>query len=194
MIRRALASFLAVVAVYGAFTLSRVEPGVTVAELVDAGFAQCPAVDLACDVRASDEMLAQLEERGADAGRLYRRIAFDARDCRGIEDAGFVITDRRFYRDGGPPAFDVIGDRCRIVAGVADAGDKPRELPLECGCRMASGVCRYQLTDGGTAPAPFRRTLGPGYPPFTIFSGAGCARKACEEFAGDSSWPEVCPR
>lgn len=203
--RKTLASLLVVLAVAGGLVLSRVDDGVTLAELQDAGFAQCPPTDLACEVRVSDEWLATLESRGVDGGKRYRRTVMDARDCRAL-DAGIVVTDRRFYRDGGwVNGFEVIDGRCRIVADAGvpdDGGTGIKELPLECGCRRASGVCRYQLPDGGQANVPFGRTVGPGYPlrvgprvshSTEVFAGAGCARKACIELAGESSWPEECP-
>lgn len=173
--------------------LSRVRDDVTMAELRDAGFQQCPAVDLACDVRLR-----------TDAGTRYARPVLDARDCRAF-DAGLVVTDRRAYDNGNwVRGFDVIGGRCQIVTGAPadDGGTAFRELALECGCRKASGVCRFQLPDGGFQTVPFGQTVGPGYalpgPGKTAlqtdsFGGAGCQRKACVELAGESSWPTECP-
>lgn len=195
--KRALATLLVSLGVVVAgLELARVERGVTMAELRDAGFQQCPPVDLACEVRVS-----------TDAGYRYARPVFDARDCSAF-DAGLVLTDRRLYQGGewDPPASLEFVDRarCKVLAdaGVPDDGGAGlREMAQECGCRKASGVCRYQLPDGGTAPAPFGRTLGPGYPPFETFGGAGCAPKACTALAAhdaqrrpvDETWPADCP-
>lgn len=205
MNKRLLALF-SVLAVVGTFMVSRIQDNVTPAELVDAGILNCPKVDLACEVRVSDEWLDALEARGADGGKRYRRIAVDARDCTEF-DAGYVITDRRLYRDGGWVGLDVIAGRCKVVpdAPPDDAGAGLREMALECGCRKASGACRFQLADGGTDPVPFGVTVGPGYSigrnPTDVFGGAGCARKSCVGLAAegedrkalDETWPEVCP-
>jgi len=168
----------------------------TAPELRDAGVLACPEVDVACEVRVSESQLDKLEARGVTTGRRYRRVVLDARDCR-AGGLGLILTDRRLYSgDGGfAEIVEVIDGRCTVVGDdeADDGGAGLKELPLECGCRKASGVCRYQLPDGGQVTAPQGRTLGPGYPPFETFGGAGCERKACIEFFGDSSWPESCP-
>ncbi len=192
--KKTLAAMLVSLAIVGGFTLSRIDDGVTLPELLDAGFAQCDPVDIGCEVRLSDERLAGLEVR-TGSGRRYRRVAFNGRDCRALGH-GFVVTDRRFY-DGlnYVNGVEPIDGRCRIVvdAPADDGGTGLREMPLPCGCRMAAGICRYDLAGGGTAPVPFGRTIGPGYPPYENFAGAGCFRKACVELSGETSWPAACP-
>lgn len=146
-------------------------PGVTKAQLVDAGIGECPPVDAICPQR--------LDDGG------YVRTRVKARDCRAI-GLGFVL----------PPAkngewFRV--DRCRR----ADTDTLPNEDSQateqhECACRMAAGACSVRLSDGGTGPAPFGVTFGPGYA-FEQFGGAGCQRKSCGVYAGESDWPASCP-
>lgn len=187
---------MALALVGGVFVLVfAVSDNATVAGLADAGILACPKVGLACEVRVSEQMLSRLDARGADGGRHYRRVVLDGRDCQ-QGGLGLVVTDRRAYLGGAwRGALDIIDGRCVVVAEDAqdDGGDGFKELPLECGCRGASGVCRYQLDDGGSAAAPSGVTLGPGYPPYEVFVGAGCVRKSCVEFFGDPSWPESCP-
>ncbi len=193
--KKTLAAMLVALAIIGGVTLSRIDDGVTLAELSDAGFQQCDPVDLGCEVRIAPSRLAGLEDRGQDAGKLYRRVVMDGRDCR-AKGLGLVVTDRRFYvNDVWVNGIEVMDGRCKIVANAPadDGGTGLRELPLECGCRKAAGLCRYMLPDGGLATAPQGRTLGPGYPPYENFAGAGCAKKACVEFSGEVSWPEDCP-
>lgn len=152
----------------------------------------CIPVEVACGVRVSGELLGALG--GADGGRghRYRRVTLNARNCAEF-DAGIVLTDKALYVDGGwRPGLEVIEGYCKILGDAGIATDFIRELPHECGCRAASGVCRVRIEDGGTEPAPFGATLGPGYF-YTEFAGAGCVRKACVEIAGESSWPDACP-
>lgn len=203
--KKTLGSLLVALAFIGGALVYRVDNGVTMAELSDAGFAQCPPVDVACEVRVSDAWLDRLEARGADGGRRYRRIAVDARDCRAF-DAGYVISDRRLYNNGQwRNGFEPIDGRCKVVANAPpdDAGTGLREMALECGCRKAAGLCRFQLPDAGLQAVPFGVTVGPGYPlrlpgdagvvSTETFGGVGCERKACVEFFGESSQPETCP-
>jgi hypothetical protein len=177
----------------GSVMLTRVREDVTMAELRDAGFQQCPAVDLACDVRFR-----------TDAGNRYARPVIDARDCRAL-GAGIVITDRRAYENGHwVRGFDVVGGRCQVVTDAPpdDGGTAFRELALECGFLKASGLCRFELPGGALQAVPLGRTVGPGYViglpdggalSTATFQGPGCQRKACEELLGESSWPAECP-
>jgi hypothetical protein len=66
-------------------------------------------------------------------------------------------------------------------------------LAQSCACRAATGTCQYTNDAGTLVTAPQGRTLGPGYPPFETFSGAGCIRKSCVELLGETSWPAACP-
>lgn len=56
------------------------------------------------------------------------------------------------------------------------------DAPFACACSTGAD-CTWRDSD-----APLGLTFGPG-----TWSGAGCHRKVCLEFAGISSWPSACP-
>jgi len=154
--------------------------GVKPADLIAAGIGQdCNAANLACPAVY------------CDAGHCSPPRFPTGRGAWCGVDGGVVLPDLK-------PGWRIFRtDLCRRVtrdAGVLAEGDE-EDVEFECACRAASGVCRVQLDDGGTGPAPFGVTLGPGYA-FEEFGGAGCVRKSCGVLAAptDESWPAACPQ
>jgi hypothetical protein len=151
----------------GALTITLYEPrqGVTVAELVDAGvMEECSKRTVRCEVLAPD------------GG--YRTVQGTALWCPAQDSA---IVPRR------------TGDalRCQNVGASSDPVDN--DLPAtshECACSSGASCNR-----GDGQPLPIGRIAGGPYrAPYQSFSGAGCVRAPCAEFAGRSSWPNGCQR
>lgn len=129
----------------------------------------------------------------------YRRVEVAAQGCAvvkiwadgGVEGMGVVTRPIK------PKAHvEVVQGSCVSAASVKSARSKDggvSYLSQACACRKATGSCQYS-TDAGLVDAPMGRTLGPDYPPYGNWSGAGCQPKACVELAGSSSWPANCPR
>lgn len=135
---------------------------------------------------------------GKGSGR-YRRVEVPSQDCiweKTVSDGGrqTTLVERVVSAPAAP--LNILRDSCRPATDETgtrstDAGVK--YLTQACACRRAAGVCQYKNDAGTLVPAPLGRTLGPGYPPFEEFSGAGCEPKSCVELLGESSWPTACP-
>jgi hypothetical protein len=132
-------------------------------------------------------------------GKEYRRAEIQTQDCtvEGLGVDGGVLATAHGTKFLGPKHLQVVEGSCvegEKVAGVRVQDAGVGFLPLACACRKAKGECQYVTDDGGLMQAPFGQTLGPGYPPFESWVGAGCVPKACVELAGSTSWPAQCPR
>jgi hypothetical protein len=157
----------------------QVNDGVTMAELRDAGIAQGQAIDVACPVRLSDARLDALEGAGRQPLR-YRLLAMQGR----LFDAGVVLPDDRAGVELVRP------ELCHQVDAGGLAPNEYRVVPLDmCACaRPIVGNCLRRQSDGGfVSAAGWNNTMGPGE-----FQGSACRRKACSEYAGESSWPPDC--
>lgn len=136
---------------------------------------------------------------GTGPGR-YRRVEVASRTCArfaeypdgGTEAMGTETTPTRPRAD-----VEIVEGSCAPAAQVVGARVLDGGVPFlaqACACKRATGTCEYRGADGGMVPAPVGKTLGPGYPPYEAWSGAGCVPKSCVELAGSSSWPSTCPR
>lgn len=158
------------------------EPGVTRAELLDAGLDECTPVLLRCAPQLTEEGQAELADSGmANLG------AYPALDLRGwVCDGGVVlpplpprlVRHLRFFADDG----------CEVVDGgcgdgqVCSGARLFRVAQHRCACSTGAD-CFVGGQDAGTG-----YTL-----PAGSWAGAGCRRKVCVEVSGVSSWPSECP-
>jgi hypothetical protein len=179
------------------YTVLTPRPGVTRAQLLDAGVADiCSPVLVTCQVR-----VAQACRALPDGGQrpLYGTVSTQAMLC---PQNSLLL---RWPKAGGANCFELTGPSdtaCEVVPnGCADnpalcaedpTGEQAVRVDVDrCACRNpAAGLCRYPNPDGGTA---LNVPLGVTWP--APFAGAGCVRKVCQELAGDqgSSWPAECP-
>jgi hypothetical protein len=153
-------------------------PGVTQADLQNAGIGACVTRERDCTVRD--------EPGGAsicpDAGR-YCRKTIALKVCNELDGGKAVIMRPAHVRliadDGawcGPARASVLSE------GTA------QDIPFECACPISS-ACK--LIDGGTAPQG--NTLSAG----TFTPSAACLPKSCLTMftgSGDESWPAGCPQ
>lgn len=139
-------------------------------------------------------------ELGGRGHTRYRRVEVAAETCtqqKVLRDGGVAATatDTRIIR---PRAnVEIVPGSCvpaAVAPGPRAADGGVAFLAQACACRRATGTCQYRNDAGTLVTAPLGRTLGPGYPPFESWAGAGCQNKACTELAGESSWPSTCPR
>lgn len=134
-------------------------------------------------------------------GARYKRVEVTAQECETrseLPDGGnSKFVSSRMRPDSPKPGLELLEVSCRL-SSTETQGRKQvggvTYLPHVCACRGESGQCLYTNSSGVQLPAPFGRTLGPGYPPYESFSGAGCVLKACSEVAGETSWPAACPK
>lgn len=152
------------------FVVYRALPGVTQADLVDAGIGSCLQGEALCQVRYLDGGYDRLRVRGDACEEPDGSYA--------VIPGPDVMTDVELVRthDGAP---------CERATGPnkLKAQDKRLKEPDKCACApIDGGICT--LTDGGH---PGNNTLYPGQ-----FTGSGCVPKSCGEMAGQSSWPEAC--
>lgn len=171
------------------YSLFRPAPGVSLAELRDAGIDErCEQVLVECHGRVAPSC-----RDLPDGGRRPRYAT--------IRTGAYVCE-----RDGGNPAliyrfprcFEPISeDYCEVLSACDDAqacgededGPKWRPAQAPCACRIPGQMCRSPNPDGGLG-IPMQ--LGVTYrPPWT---GPGCQPKACVEVAGEQgqSWPDEC--
>ena len=197
---------LAILSVLGVVTLGPTtyvlltpKPGVTVADMVDAGFLDyCRPAVFSCGVRVAEAC-----RQKADGGLwpAYGRVQTQAGVCdRG--DAGNPALVFRWPKGGGGDCFELAGppDSVCSVDDDCDGGcswdpsGAQSVTPLQdlCACRTSgAGNCFVPLADGGQQNIPRGITV---FPPF---SGAGCIRKPCYALAepadaGDRTWPAGC--
>lgn len=185
-------------------------PGVTRADLVDAGvLGFCDPALVECQVRSNP--LCPLPDGGPRP--RYGTLRTKALVC--DRDAGAPALLFRWPKANGTECFEIAGDPsdvCTVLeVGTCSDGtlcpeDSSGEQPVravlgKCACRAAAGVCRVPLLDGGTPadkalwtgtntrPAP----SGVTFPP--PFAGPGCVEKVCSILNGDqgSDWPDTCP-
>jgi hypothetical protein len=180
-----------------AYITARPGPGVTRADLLDAGIAEdCDKVLIACQVRnhcrhLPDGGTARRYGTVRGAGYLCQRAGAD------------VLISRWPKGDAGEDCYEMAGDSaCRILQApgtcddaevCADTGEAQTPVAValdQCFCRNAdAGACRRVLPDGG---------LGANLPRNVTYAGdvagAGCVRKVCSEAAGEwgESMPTVC--
>lgn len=170
------------------YLLLRLEGGVTLEELRDAGLDErCAPALLECDGRVAEECR-DLPDGGRR--RKYASVRTQAYVCE--RDAGRPALLFRFPRCFRPLSEDF----CRLIDETAcsdaqacgeDESGQPkwRAVQQACACRAIGQLCRTVLPDGGLVPMAFGTT----YPP--PFVGAGCQPKACVELAGE--WGESMP-
>lgn len=167
------------------YLLTQVKPGVTRADLLDAGIAQeCDPVQVSCQVRQT------CFPNQARYGTV-QKLAFQC-----DRDGGVPVLIALWPKgDSGADCFEPVGppDTACVVQGASfdDGGDLTRTTADQdrCACRPTDGgVCRFQSPDGSTPLMHFRETYR------APFAGAGCVRKSCEEFAGElgQSMPPEC--
>jgi hypothetical protein len=128
----------------------------------------------------------------------YRRVKVGSTDCaqyKLFSDGGVEVE--RQWREAKSPrkGLEVVAGSCVGGADVTPSAEDGGVafVAQECACRKAKGDC-WVLTDAGAFPAPFGKTLGPGYPDFAVWSGDGCEPKTCVELLGLSGWPSECPK
>lgn len=168
-------------------------PEATVAELVDAGYTDGSMAIMECGFRLSSE--AQ-----ADFNTQARYVALA---CRAREFSDGVILNKRLLKGRG--YVDLVRpELCRkratcddpdLCAGSDITGTLCKAIAHPCACRT-NNQCFLKNQDGSQGSlAPYGITLREGdvHAPYG-FTGAGCRRKACGEFAGESSWPDECPQ
>jgi hypothetical protein len=139
-----------------------------------------------------------LETNGPPKKPKYRRVKIGSIDCaqyKLFSDGGVEVLRQWTETKSPRKGLEVVAGSCvggaDVVSAVADGGVD--FVPQECACRKAKGEC-WVVLDGGAKLAPFGKTLGPGYPDNAVWSGDGCAPKACVELLGLSGWPTECPR
>jgi hypothetical protein len=139
-----------------------------------------------------------LEANGSPRKAKYRRVKIGSTDCaqyKLFSDGGVEVLRQWTETKSPRKGLEVVAGSCvggaDVVSAVADGGVD--FVPQECACRKARGEC-WVVLDGGAKLAPFGKTLGPGYPDNAVWSGDGCAPKACVELLGSSGWPTECPR
>lgn len=149
-----------------------------------------PGPALVCDA-------VEVAAAGRGPGR-YRRVEVPSQTCTAdkVTDAGTETVWREVVPTKPGARLEILAASC-VPASTATG---PRLLDggvaflsPACACRRATGTCQYRNDAGTLVTAPLGRTLGPGYPPFEVWSGAGCQPKACVELAGETSWPSACP-
>lgn len=150
--------------------------GVTNAELIDAGIANCPVRAVRCLV----------------ANPQGRRVTREGklRVC-GTDDVVFS----RAVRDAIQEGWTIIG--CRNLGAATGGEAEMADVAHECGCQVDAGNCTAQLrlVDGGlsTAQALPKWTLaGEGYQ--WVNPSAACFKTSCNEGSAGSEWPESCPK
>lgn len=136
---------------------------------------------------------------GGRGAARYRSIEVATKECevtRTWSDGGVETVALPVETVGPRVGLAVVPGSCVPAATVT--GPRASDggvwfLPHRCACRKASGACQYRNDAGALADAPQGRTLGPGYPPFESWTGAGCQPRSCVEMAGESGWPSNCP-
>lgn len=173
------------------YTINLVAPGYVKADLIDAGVLPCTQRDVAVDVRLTDALADPLPDAGV-SGRRHRRVLVDA--CVRA-DNNVILTDKRLYLNREPdPRIVVLPFSARPSGSSTVNEDAALSQQTHlCACRKATGTCQARFKGGALQTAPLRTVLGPDYL-WSGFTGAGCEPMACQELAGDSAWPDVCPR
>jgi hypothetical protein len=172
------------------FTL---KPGVTKSDLIDAGILDsCAPVRVSCPARLTEAALQELEGNNRTANHRYRMLGTRAMFCGTVQNGQLILpvkTDVEWFAV----------HRCkRQPAQPVPPEDGPAVIdPDDCFCRRATGTCNVRTRPAQgrtqvTRAAPFGVTLSTDGP-FDQVTGAGCHPKACEEIAGESSWPAECP-
>lgn len=169
------------------YYLAGVKPGVTRAELLDAGIDDaCDPVEISCQGR---DLCQNMRADGGLSPR-YRTVKMLAWQCvRPGNPTPVLVT--RLPMQSGHDCFEPLGeDACQVVGASFDDGGSPSvAVDVDrCACRERGKICRYQEADGGLTLMQFAQT----YP--SPFTGAGCVRKSCVEAMGEQgmSMPEEC--
>lgn len=181
---RALLAAIGLVTISGTlYMLATVRPGVSRADLLDAGItAECDPVQVACAGR--DLCRNTLADGGLSPRYLtLRMLGYQCNRDGGDPLLILRVTQPNCFEPVGPP-----GDACQVLGATFDDGGLGVQgLPDRCACRARGQVCRKP--DGGLM------TFDTTYPaPFAQYIGAGCTRKVCSEMAGEQgqSMPSEC--
>lgn len=174
------------------YRVFRPAPGVSAAELLDAGIEDyCVRALVECDGRVAEECR-DLPDGGRR--RRYATVRMGAYSCERDGGAATALVFRP------PRCFEFVSeDLCRVLEpdscsdpqACGDDGQGPRWRAVQapCACRIPGQMCRFPNPDGGLG---LPMELGATYrPPWT---GPGCQPKACVELAGEQgqSWPDEC--
>ncbi len=174
-----------------AYLFARPEPGVTVADLLDAGIDEhCERVQFTAEVR--DRCQNTLPDGGLSP--RYRSVRDVAYVCQ--NDAGPpVLIPRWFTRPALRNCYAVVSEDSVQILGPTfdDGGQAVLPEPGRCACRARGQVCRWTGMDGGLQLMGFNNTYEAAQAPFV---GPGCVRRNCVEWdEGDGtghSMPREC--
>jgi hypothetical protein len=186
---RALLVAIGVVSVGGSvYVINRPGPGVSLADLNDAGMSRCPNRALTCRFRIKRAMRNRLLDAGMSVRPNQKYVTLSARtDVCGAEDGGDPELITRAMRgmfngtDDDETVEMMPEAECRLRT-FAQYGSTlgPRDLVVEappCKRRKATGVCTW--ADGGVAP---RDNVYPA----AWLTGAGCEAVECSIVLGDN--------
>lgn len=167
-----------------AWTVYRPAPGVTRAELIDAGIADGVSRERICRV-VRQKVNGRFEHRWA---RMPGRAFGATKEAVIVREAvdGWFIPDT----DAFGPGLDCIEAPSNTLTAQQDEADEP----YPCAC-SSGAACEW--FNGHTlqwAPAPRGDTFSEGQ-----WRGAGCVRRPCVVFAHgsqgpDEAWPAGCPQ
>lgn len=195
---RALLAAIGIVVISGtSYLLVTIRPGVTRADLVDAGItSDCDPVEVICQVRQIATPFCR------PAAPKYLTVRSLAYQCARGGNLDPVLIMRWPRTPINTECFEAVGEAsgstglpsaCVVASATFDdGGSLAAALDVDrCACRQRGQLCRWTQRDGGLTPMNFAQTYRVDQAPFV---GVGCARTVCTEKAGDEgqSMPASC--